>query len=212
MRICRSLALIQYPHDRTTHDLDLRLVGYLHQETVVLHVRHGTNNATPKKSEANPNFYTGVVGVISYSPLREDVSGVSAYDPFNSAGATPVLGLQWDWSSGRQPAQVAQAQAELEATLEVKSFAQQGIPFQVAEQYHTVHSYHEMVQKLYDGSRSGRRWMISSYADFEAGVEEANNVINAFLGYVRTYSDYLKTVNDYNLHVARLKVITGEIQ
>ncbi len=165
-----------------------------------------------KKSESNPNLYTGIAGVISYSPLREDVSGIGAYDPFNSAGATPVLGLKWDWSSGRQPAQVAQAQAELEATLAVKSFAQQGIPFQVAEQYHTVHSYHEMVQKLYKGSRSGRRWMISSYADFEAGVEEANNVINAFLGYIQAYSDYLKTVNDYNLHVARLRVITGEIQ
>ena len=54
--------------------------------------------------------------------------------------------------------------------------------------------------------------MISSYADFEAGVEEADNVINAFIGYVQTYSDYLKTVNDYNLHVTRLGVITGEIQ
>jgi outer membrane protein TolC len=165
-----------------------------------------------KKSDANPNLYTGVVGVISFAPSRENLSEVSTYDPFYSAGATPVLGLKWDWSSGRQPAQVAQAQAELEATLAVKSFAQQGIPFQVAEQYHTVHSHHKMVQKLYEGSRNGRRWMISSYADFEAGIEEADKVINAFLGYVQAYSDYLKTVNDYNLHVARLKVITGEIQ
>lgn len=165
-----------------------------------------------KKSESNPNIYTGVAGVISVSPLREDVSGIGAYDPFNSAGATPVLGLKWDWSSGRQPAQVAQAQAELESTLALKSFAQQGIPFQVTEQYHTVHSHHEMVQKLYEGSRNGRRWMISSYADFEAGVEESDKVISAFLGYIQAYSDYLITVNNYNLHVARLKVITGEIQ
>jgi outer membrane protein len=165
-----------------------------------------------KKSESNPNLYTGIVGVVSIAPSREDVSGINAYDPFNSAGATPVLGLKWDWSSGRQPAQVAQAQAELEATLAVKSFAQQGIPFQVAEQYHTVHSHHKMVQKLYEGSRSGRRWMISSYADFEAGVEEADKVISAFLGYIQAYSDYLITVNNYNLHVARLKVFTGEVQ
>ncbi len=165
-----------------------------------------------KKSDANPNLYTGVVGVISFAPSRENLSEVSTYDPFYSAGATPVLGLKWDWNSGRQPAQVAQAQAELEATLAVKSFAQQGIPFQVAEQYHTVHSHHEMVQKLYEGSRNGRRWMISSYADFEAGIEEADKVISAFLGYVQAHSDYLITVNDYNLHVTRLKVITGEVQ
>lgn len=165
-----------------------------------------------KRSDAKPNLYTGVVGAISYAPERSNLTGANVYDPFYSAGATPVLGLKWDWSSGRQPAQVAQAQAELDATLAVKSFAQQGIPFQVAEQYHKVHAHHEMMQKLYEGSRAGRRWMISSYADFEAGVEEADNVINAFIGYVQTYSDYLKTVNDYNLHVTRLGVITGEIQ
>lgn len=165
-----------------------------------------------KKSESNPNLYTGLAGVVSYSPLREDLTSVSAYDPFNSAGATPILGLKWEWASGRQPAQVEQARSELESTVALQAFAQRGIPFQVAEQYHTVHAQHEMVQKLYEGSRSGRRWMISSYADFEAGVEQADKVINAFLGYIQAYSDYLKTVNEYNLNVAKLQVVTGEFK
>lgn len=165
-----------------------------------------------KKSEANPNLYTGVAGLISYSPLRDDLTSVSAYDPFNTAGATPILGLKWEWASGRQPAQVAQARAEMESTLALRTFAQRGIPFQVAEQYHAVHAHYEMVQKLYQGSRSGRRWMISSYADFEAGVEQSDKVIGAFLGYIQAYSDYLKTVNDYNLHVAKLQVVTGEFK
>jgi len=165
-----------------------------------------------KKSEANPDLYTGVAGIISYSPLREDLSTVSAYDPFNTAGATPILGLKWEWASGRQPAQVAQARAQMESTLALQAVAQRGIPFQVAEQYYTVHAHHEMVQKLYEGSRSGRRWMISSFADFEAGVEQASNVISAFLGYIQAYGDYLKTVNDYNLHVAKLQVVTGDFK
>jgi outer membrane protein len=165
-----------------------------------------------KKSESRPNLYTGVAGILSYSPLREDFSDITAYDPFNTGGATPILGLKWDWSSGRQPAQVAQARAEMESTLALQTFAQRGIPFQVAEQYHTVHAHYKMVQKLYEGSRSGRRWMISSYADFEAGVESADKVISAFLGYIQAYSDYLKTVNNYNLHVAKLRVVTGEFQ
>lgn len=164
-----------------------------------------------KKSESKPNLYTGVVGSISYAPGREPTD-FSTYDPFNSSGATPVIGIQWEWASGRQPAQVAQARAEMESTLALKSFAQQGIPFQVAEQYHTVHAYHLMVEKLYEASRSGRRWMIASYADFEAGVEQSDKLISAFLGYLQAYGDYLKTANDYNLHVARLRVVTGEVQ
>ena len=54
--------------------------------------------------------------------------------------------------------------------------------------------------------------MIATYADFEAGVEQSDKVITAFLGYLQAYGDYLKTVNDYNLHVAQLRVVTGEIQ
>ena len=166
-----------------------------------------------KRSASMPDIYTGVLGSLSYAPLRDNAATESAiFDPFYSAGMTPVLGLKWEWAGGRQSAQEAQAKAELDATLEMKAQARLGIPYQVAEEYHAVHAHHEMVQRLYEGSRAGRRWMISSYSDFEAGVERADKVVSAFLGYIQAYSDYLKVVNDYNLHVARLGVVTGEIQ
>lgn len=165
-----------------------------------------------KRSESMPNLYAGVVGSVSYAPLRGDSVDAVNYDPFYFGGMTPVVGLNWDWNSGRQPAQVAQAKAELEATLALNDQARIGIPFQVAEQYHKVHSYDEMVQRLYEGSRAGRRWMISAYADFEAGLEETDNLVSAFQGYATAYGDYLKSVNDYNMHVERLRVVIGDIQ
>jgi len=165
-----------------------------------------------KRSESMPNIYAGLAGSISYAPGRKDLTDISIYDPFYYAGMTPVIGLKWDWNSGRQPAQVAQAKAELDATLALRDQARMGIPFQVAEQYHAVHSYHEMVRQLYKGSRSGRRWLISTYADFEAGVEETDNLVAAFQGYAAAYGDYLKVVNAYNMHVERLRMVTGDIQ
>jgi outer membrane protein len=164
-----------------------------------------------KNSEAYPNLYSGVGGTFAYSPERVATNDVAVYDPFNHAGFTPVLGLKWDWYSGRQQAQVKQAQSELDALVEKKSFALQGIPFQVAQQFHTVQSQHEMVDQLYQASRSGRRWLIATYADFEAGVEKADKVMTALQAYVLAYGDYLRTVNDFNLSVARLKVATGEL-
>lgn len=164
------------------------------------------------KADAYPNVYAGVGGVLAYSPLREKTADFAVYDPFNTAGATPVLGVKWDWYSGRQRAKVSQAQAELDALLETKAFAQQGIPFQVAELYHQAHLNHEKVERLYEGSRSGRRWMIAAFADFEAGVEQADKVVTAFQGYLLVYSDYLKSVNNYNVYIAKLRVATGEIK
>ena len=165
-----------------------------------------------KNAEKYPNFYTGVVGSISYSPNRPKLDNVSIFDPFNHAGATPVIGMKWDWWSGRQSAQVTQAQGEYDAMIAKKSFAKIGIPFEVEQQYHQVHAHNKMVGEMYNAARAGRRWFLSSLADFEAGVEESDKVISAFQAYVLAYTDYLKVVNDYNLHVARMRVVIGEIK
>jgi outer membrane protein len=95
-----------------------------------------------KHAEKYPNFYTGIVGSISYSPNRPQLDNVSIFDPFNHAGATPVIGMKWDWWSGRQGGQVTQAQGEYDAMIEKKAFAQIGIPFEVEEQYQQVHAHH----------------------------------------------------------------------
>lgn len=157
-----------------------------------------------------PNLYAGVAGIVSHAPGRDELENPHVYDPFNDYGATPLVGIQWKWASGVQAAHVAKAQAELSALVEKSSFAQQGIPFQVAEQYYNVQGHHRAVTELAQGSRAARRWMVSRYVDFEAGLEEAEAVLAAFQGYVLVYSDYLMAVNDYNMHVARLRYVTGD--
>jgi outer membrane protein TolC len=150
----------------------------MNQVEAGLNARRALLNA--KNAEKYPNFYTGVVGSISYSPNRPRLDNVSIFDPFNHAGATPVVGMKWDWWSGRQSAQVTQAQGEYDALLEKKSLAQIGIPFEVEEQYHQVHAHHKMVEEMYNAARASRRWFLSSLADFEAGVEESDKVLGAF--------------------------------
>jgi len=157
-----------------------------------------------------PNIYAGIAGVASYAPGRGKLDNPYVYDPFNGYGATPLIGVKWDWAKGVQSAEVAGANAELAALAEKSSFAQQGIPFQVAEQYYNVQGHYKAVTELKQGSLSGRRWMVSRYVDFEAGLEDAEAVMAAFQGYVLVYSDYLMAVNDYNMYVARLRYVTGD--
>ena len=132
-----------------------------------------------------------------------------ARDPFNDYGLSPVIGLKWDWTGGVQSAQVAQAEAELNALIAKAAYAREGIPFQVAEQYHQVQAYHDAVAHMADASRSARRWMIASFADFEAGQTAGDKVVTAFQGYVLAHTQYLQTVFDYNMHVAQLLHVTG---
>jgi hypothetical protein len=63
-----------------------------------------------------------------------------------------------------------------------------------------------------ESSRAARRWMIASYSDFEAGLEEADDIINALQVYVLAYAEYLRAVNDFNNLVSKLKSVSGVFQ
>ncbi len=162
-----------------------------------------------KRADAKPNLYAGLGAGLSYAPDRYQVDNPYLYDPFNFAAVTPVVGIKWDFSRGVRDAKVAGAQAELDALIAKAAFAREGIPFQVAEQYHQVQAYREIVAQAERGSRAGRRWMISAYADFEAGLEESDEVVDAFKGYVMAHADYLLSTNDYNMHVIKLRQMIG---
>ncbi|MDH5727410.1 MAG: TolC family protein, partial [Gammaproteobacteria bacterium] len=116
------------------------------------------------------------------------------------------------WERSVKKARAAQEQAQLDALVEKKSLALQGIPYQVAERYHQVQAGHISVTKLMESSKSARRWMIASYADFEAGLEQTDKIVSAFQGYVLTYTEYLKMVYDYNVQVAQLDYVAGAYQ
>ncbi len=162
-----------------------------------------------RKAEAKPNVYAGVVGSLAWSPNRDRLDNPYLIDPFNHAGATPVLGLKWEFASGVQPARVARARAELEALVAKASFAREGIPFQVAEAWHKVRAGRRQVEELERASRAARRWLITTYADFEAGLERTERLVDAFQAYVFAHSDYLTAVHDYDLAVAHLERVTG---
>jgi outer membrane protein TolC len=164
------------------------------------------------KSESKPDVYAGLAGIVSYSPGRDRLDNPYLSDPFNEGALTPIVGMRWNWSAGVQSGKTSAAQAELNALIAKSSFARQGIPYQVAEQYYQVQGHYEAVQNLEDASRSARRWMIASYADFEAGLEKAEKIMMAFQAYVVASTDYLQTTFDYNMHVARLEEVTGNTQ
>ncbi len=164
------------------------------------------------RAMARPNLFMGVGGFWSRTPGRDRINNPYITDDFNDYGATPMIGLNWEWETGRQAAQVAQSRAELNVLVEKASLARQGIPFEVAEQYFNVTEGYASVNALRDGAKSARRWMIASYADFEAGLESADKVVTAFQGYVLAYGQYLEQVFEYNMQVARLQFVVGDYQ
>ncbi len=164
------------------------------------------------RADKKPIVYAGVAGSVAVAPQRDTLDNPHIYDPFNHAALSPVLGMRWQWEQGAQPARVVQAQAELDALVHKASFARLGIPFQVREQYYSMQAKYKSIDSMRESSRAARRWMIASYSDFEAGLEESDDIINALQVYVLAYAEYLRAVNDFNNLVSKLKSVSGVFQ
>jgi outer membrane protein len=80
----------------------------------------------------------------------------------------------------------------------------------VGEAYAHAQANYDSQRELAEGATSARRWMVASLADFSAGIESADKVADAIKSYVLAQTEYLRTVNDYNMNVAQLARLTGE--
>lgn len=165
-----------------------------------------------KKADRMPDVYAGVIGQFNYASRRDRLDNPYINDPFNGGGLTPVVGVKWDTVFGVASARVNQAQSELEAVNHKKAFAVAGIPFEVGEAYAHAKANYDSQLALSEGSSAARRWMVASLADFSAGVETADKVAEALKNHVLTQTEYLRTVNDYNMNVAQLARLTGELK
>jgi len=165
-----------------------------------------------KKADRMPDVYAGVIGQFNYASRRDRLDNPYINDPFNGGGLTPVVGVKWDTVFGATSARVIQAQAELEAINHKKAFAVAGIPFEVGEAYAHARANFDSQQALSEGAAAARRWMVASLADFSAGVVSAEKVAEALKNYVLAQTEYLRTVNDYNMNVAQLTRLTGELK
>lgn len=164
-----------------------------------------------KKAERMPDVYAGVIGQYNHASQRERLDNPYLADPFNGGGLTPVVGVRWESVFGVANARIDQAQAELEALNHKKAFAVAGIPFEVAEAYANARANHAAQRELAEGAAAARRWMIAALADMSAGIGTADQVADAIKNYVLAQTDYLRTVNDYNMNVAQLARLTGEL-
>lgn len=165
-----------------------------------------------KKADRMPDVYAGVVGVFNYASNRDRLDNPHITDTFNGGGLTPVVGVKWDTTFGVADAKVNQAQAELEALNHKKAFALAGIPYEISEAYANAQANFESQKALAESAAAARRWTVASLADFSAGLEKGDKVAEAVKSYTLTQTEYLRTINDYNMNVAQLARLSGELK
>ncbi len=168
------------------------------------------NYVAARKSERYPNLYAGVVAGATYTPGRDRLNNPYINEPLNQAYAAPVLGLQWDFNPGVMRANVSDAEAQLQGVVAKAQLARQGIPFQVAEAYHTAHGLDRQIEVLSGSKENTRKWMVSTFMDYQAGLVGGEELSQAVKANTEAQADYFRAINDYNMSVAQLAIATGD--
>jgi outer membrane protein TolC len=161
------------------------------------------------KADRYPTFFAAVAAALAGAPGRNTTRDPYINDIFNQTYAFPFVGAKWHLDFGITKAKINQARAELDQLKHTERTAIMGIPVEVAQA-------HGKVQENYKGSIglekayvNARRWLITALSNFDMGIGKMEDIFNAFEKYGYSRGDYLTTLYEYSLAVAKLDKATG---
>lgn len=161
------------------------------------------------RADQYPSFFAAVTSAIAGAPGRQPARDPYIYDYFNTIYAFPVVGVKWHFDFGITKAKIRQAQAELEQLQENERTALMGIPVEVAQAYGKVQENYKASVGLEKSYVNARRWLITSFSNFDMGLGKMEDIFQAFERYGTFRGDYLLALYQYNLGVAQLEKSTG---
>lgn len=161
------------------------------------------------KADFYPDLFLAVIGILAGSPGRYSDPDPNHEDLTNWFAAGPVVGVKWHFDFGITKAKLKQAKAELERLQNQERTALMGIPVQVAQAYGKVQEHYRASQGLQKAYVNARRWLITAFSNFDMGLGQMEDIFKAFERYGVARGDYLLSLFEYNLAVAKLEKATG---
>lgn len=162
------------------------------------------------KADLYPSFFLAAVGSFAGAPGRERMPISYFSDEFNHAYGGVMLGSQWHFDLGIGQGKVRKAAAEYQKLLCTKDFAEQNIPLEVAKNYQDVLEARSSYEAYEKAAKASRKWIVSAFSNFDIGVGTAKDMFEAIERYGKNQGDYLRSLYDYHVALARLSHSIGE--
>ncbi|MFB3924501.1 MAG: TolC family protein [Syntrophales bacterium] len=160
-------------------------------------------------SDMYPSFFAAVQGSLAGAPGREVLHNRYIPDDFNHAYAGVVAGAKWSLDFGIGKARVDKMRAEYNKLLNTRASAKMNIPIQVAQSYQEHLEARKAAASYQTAAIASRKWVVTAMADFDMGVETADEMLRAIEKYGQNQSKYIEALFNYNLSRARLEYAAG---
>jgi outer membrane protein TolC len=156
------------------------------------------------KADMYPSIFLAGVASLAGAPNREHWDIAYIRDEYNHANGGVVLGAKWHFDFGIQQAKVSKAKAEYERLLHTRDYALRNIPLEVAKHYQDAIEHMQAFQASEEAASAARKWVVVAFANFDMGVGQARDIFFAVERYGKNQGDYLLSLLNYHLALARL--------
>jgi outer membrane protein TolC len=160
-------------------------------------------------------FYPTVLAVggvrHSVAPGRVDPDNPFLVDDFHELNAGAALALQWDLNLLQTNTEAHQKKAKAMKMKSTYRDGANGVALQVKDKYHRVKEKQANLEASFEARKAGRALLVLNLTNFKFGIGSGKDLFDALSLYARTAGEYFETVFEYNMAVAELQSVTGNI-
>src|SRR5215471_2702933 len=156
-----------------------------------------------------PSLFAAAIGSFAGAPGRQHLNESYIDDDFNHARAGVVLGTKWHFDLGMLQGKVRKARAEYQRLQHTRDVATLSIPIEVAQAYQEAVEHLNAFQASEQAALAARKWLVAALSTFDMGVGQARDIFLALDRYGKNRGDYLSSLLNYHLALARLSYAIG---
>lgn len=172
-------------------------------------VKVGKADVKLKKASMLPNFVLAGKYTFAYANKVEDQKTPFANDPFNKNGGGVLLLMQWPLDFVPGAFRLSKSKADLYMLQAQQETATGGIAVEVEMAYEDVIEAMDRMKVLKTGKKLGKGWIIAESQSLDAGLTKIKDFVDALTTYFEMYMLYYQAVYDFNVALARLRLVSG---
>ncbi len=157
-----------------------------------------------------PSFFAAAVGSLAGAPDRQKFDNSYMPDQFNHAYAGMVAGAQWHFDFGIGTGKLDKARAEYQKMRNTQEFAEKNIPVEVVKYYQDAVEAHKSFTAYEQAAVGSRRWIVAAFSNFDLGIGTARDMFDAIDRYGKNQGEYLQSLYNYYVSLARLDYAIGQ--
>ncbi len=161
------------------------------------------------KADLFPQFYVGAQLRYGYAPNRTDQRNPFVRDDFNFLQGGVAIGFRYALNFSAVRAKADEARAERDGLVARQRMAETAIGVQARNAARAAQAIALAAETREKAARVARGWLATAESNFDLGVGESRDLVDAFQAYIQTKAALLQALFEDNAARAELEYAEG---